>query len=117
MVTAATEWDGPALHRRIRPGSHGSYEALFHQVGIKRFMLLLQNNRALRNALREPRLQRAIGVIYMPDSERQSHYFHTRLDQQFDAMIHIDETRALEPLDTGVHWSSPEAPETYPSGI
>jgi erythromycin esterase-like protein len=117
MVTAATEWDGPALHRRIRPGLHGSYEALFHQVGIKRFMLLLQNNRALRNALREPRLQRAIGVIYMPDSERQSHYFHTRLDQQFDAMIHIDETRALEPLDTGVHWSSPEAPETYPSGI
>ena len=54
---------------------------------------------------------------YMPDAEPQSHYFHTRLAQQFDAMIHIDETRAVEPLDIGVHWSSPEAPETYPSGL
>lgn len=116
LVTAASEWDGPALHRRVRPGLPASYEALLHAVGPERFMLPLQGNRALQAALREPRLQRAIGVIYMPETERQSHYFHTYLAQQFDAMIHIDETRALEPLDTSVHWS-PEAPETYPSGV
>jgi erythromycin esterase-like protein len=117
LVTAAADWDGPALHRQVRPGLPGSYEALFHQVGLERFMLLLQGNPALRSALREPRLQRAIGVIYRPETERQSHYFETRLAQQFDAMIHIDQTRAVEPLDIGRHWSSPEVPETYPSGM
>jgi erythromycin esterase-like protein len=64
-----------------------------------------------------PRLQRAIGVIYRPDTERQSHYFHTHLDQQFDAVVHIDETSALEPLDVGQVWIDREAPETFPSGI
>lgn len=117
MVTAASEWDGPALHQRVRPGLPGSYEALFHEVGLECFMLVLSGNRSLRSALREARLQRAIGVIYRPDTERQSHYFDTRLAEQFDAMIHIDKTRAVEPLDIGVHWSSPEAPETYPSGM
>ena len=63
------------------------------------------------------RLQRAIGVIYRLDTERQSHYFPTRLAQQFDAVIHIDETSAVEPLDVGQVWSDGEAPETFPSGI
>ena len=63
------------------------------------------------------RLQRAIGVIYRRDTERQSHYLHARLAQQFDAMIHIDETSALEPLDKEAVWSAGEAPETFPSGI
>jgi len=56
-------------------------------------------------------------VIYRPDTERQSHYFHTHLDQQFDAVVHIDETSALEPLDVGQVWIDREAPETFPSGI
>jgi erythromycin esterase-like protein len=116
-VTAAAQWDGPALRQRVRPGLAGSFEALFHQLGHERFLLLLRGNSSLQTALRQPRLQRAIGVIYLPESERQSHYFHTRLAQQFDAMIHIDATRALEPLEHGLHWTSPEAPETYPSGM
>ena len=90
---------------------------MFHQSGSGRFLLNLRDNAALR-ALAEPlRLQRAIGVIYRPDTERQSHYFYTHLAQQFDAMIHIDETSALEPLDKGAVWSTGEVPETYPSGI
>ena len=63
------------------------------------------------------RLQRAIGVIYRPDTQRQSHYVHTRLAQQFEAVIHIDETRALEPLDVGQVWIDGEMPETFPSGL
>lgn len=117
-VTAATEWDGPALHRRVRPGLPGSYEALFHRVGDEHFMLPLRGSRPLALALERPKLQRAIGVIYMPKTERQSHYFHTQLARQFDAMIHLDHTRAVVPLDVGAHWSaSPEAPETYPTGV
>ena len=71
----------------------------------------------LRSLVALQRLQRAIGVIYRPDTERQSHYFYTRLAQQFDAVIHIDETSALEPLDEGQVWSDGEVPETFPSGV
>jgi erythromycin esterase-like protein len=71
----------------------------------------------LKNALRAPRLQRAIGVIYRPETERQSHYFHARLADQFDAVIHIDETRAVEPLERTSLWDTGELPETYPSGL
>lgn len=66
------------------------------------------------------RLQRAIGVIYRPETERQSHYFPTRLARQFDAVIHLDNTNALQPLDLGDAWQAPatrDAPETYPSGV
>jgi erythromycin esterase-like protein len=68
-------------------------------------------------ALRTPRLQRAIGVIYRPESERLSHYFHARLPDQFDAVLHIDETRAVEPLERTAQWETGEAPETYPTGM
>ena len=64
-----------------------------------------------------PRLQRAIGVIYRPETERLSHYFHATLPRQFDAVIHIDHTRAVEPLERGATWRGSEPPETYPSGI
>ena len=63
------------------------------------------------------RLGRAIGVIYRPETERQSHYFHVRPADQFDAMIHIDRTRALEPLEPTSLWIAGETPETYPSGL
>jgi erythromycin esterase-like protein len=64
-----------------------------------------------------PRLERAIGVIYRPETERHSHYFHSRLADQFDAVIHLDETSALEPLDVESEKMRAETPETYPSGI
>jgi erythromycin esterase-like protein len=67
--------------------------------------------------LREPRLQRAIGVVYRPDTERESHYVHARLPAQFDALIHLDETRALEPMERTAGWERGELPETYPTGI
>jgi len=96
----------------------GSWEDVFHQTGTKRFLLPLRDDAALRAMVAAQRLQRAIGVIYQPETERQSHYFHTHLARQFDAVIHIDETNALEPLDKGEVWSTgDEAPETFPSGI
>jgi erythromycin esterase-like protein len=115
-VTAASDWDGEIERKRVRPGLAGSYEKLFHESGTDRFMLLLRGNPELRTALAGPLLQRAIGVIYLPESERTSHYFHARLPSQFDAMIHLDETRALEPLDA-TSPASAEVPETFPSGV
>jgi len=66
--------------------------------------------------LREARLERAIGVIYRPETERWSHYFHARLPDQFDAIIHIDETRAVEPLERTAGWERGDLPEMFPSG-
>lgn len=63
------------------------------------------------------RLGRAIGVIYLPATERQSHYYHVRPGEQYDAIIHIDHTRALEPLEVTGLWAAGETPETYPSGL
>ena len=80
------------------------------------FLLPLRDDAALRSLVTSQRLQRAIGVIYRPDTERQSHYFYTRLPQQFDAVMHIDETSALEPLDISQVWIDGEVPETFPSG-
>ena len=71
----------------------------------------------LSTALREPMLERAIGVIYRPETERQSHYFQARLSDQFDAVVHFDETRAVEPLERNSDWEAGEVPETFPSGI
>lgn len=116
-VTAASEWDAVAERKRVRPGLADSYEDLFHQAGEERFWLPLRGNAALSELLHERRLQRAIGVIYLPRSERTSHYFHTRLPAQFDALIHIDETRAVEPLVAEPTWHAGEPAETYPSGL
>ncbi|MBN8228462.1 erythromycin esterase family protein [Corallococcus macrosporus] len=116
-VTAASNWGGSAERKKVRHGLPGSYESLFHQVGMPGFLLDLRELGEAAGALRERRLQRAIGVIYRPQSERMSHYFHTRLPEQFDAMLHIDETRALEPLERTAGWERGEAPETYPTGL
>jgi erythromycin esterase-like protein len=115
-VTAANDWDAPAERKRVRPALPESYEKLFHQTGIPQFWLDLRE-KAANGALPRKLLQRAIGVIYRPDTERGSHYFHTRLTEQFDAMIHLDETRALDPLERTAEWNRGELPETYPSGI
>jgi erythromycin esterase-like protein len=117
-VTASSDWDEPGRRKRVRPALEGSYEALFHEAGLGRFMLSLREEGAARDLLRLPRLERAIGVIYRPETERQSHYFHARLAEQFDAVLHFDETRAVEPLEPGAHWeAADEPPETYPSGF
>ena len=116
-VTAASDWDEPGQRKRVRIGMRGSYEKLMHEVGIPAFLLRFDQNPDLAEPLREPRLERAIGVVYRPVTERVSHYFMASLPHQFDAVLHIDETRALEPLDLVEHWQVNEEPETYPFGI
>jgi erythromycin esterase-like protein len=94
-----------------------SFESVFHGADIPRFLLTLRDEKQVSSALREPRLERAIGVIYRPETERQSHYFHARLSEQFDAVVHFDNTRAVEPLERNTEWETGEVPETFPSGI
>ena len=110
-VTAASNWDEPAECKRVRPALTDNYEELFHTVGIPCFWLNLRPAGQASELLRKKRLERAIGVIYRPETERQSHYFYARLADQFDAIIHLDETQALEPLERS------ELPETYPSAL
>lgn len=116
-VTAASDWDMPAERKIVRPALEGSYEALFHQVGLKNFFLGLRGNDEAILGLRRPRLERAIGVIYRPETERMSHYFGARLPHQFDAVLHYDVTRAVEPLERTGLWERGELPETYPSAL
>ncbi|HEV2608794.1 MAG TPA: erythromycin esterase family protein, partial [Noviherbaspirillum sp.] len=116
-VTAASEWDAPAELKRVRPSMPNSFERLFHDLGIGNFVLPIRNNRNVIRALEGRRLERAIGVIYLPESERLSHYFDADLAKQFDAVIHIEETTALHPLDHTMHWQHDEIPDTYPSGM
>jgi erythromycin esterase-like protein len=116
-VTAASSWGGPAERKRVRPALPDSYEALLHETGIPDFLLNLRDGGSAAAGLREPLLERAIGVIYKPETERVSHYFHARLTEQFDAVLHFDRTRAVEPLERASEWESGELPETFPSGI
>jgi erythromycin esterase-like protein len=116
-VTAARDWGDPAERRRVRPGMRDRYEELFHATGIPRFWLNLRERNDATKLLRQPRLQRAIGVIYRPETKRWSHYFHVRLPEQFDTIIHLDETRALAPLERTSEWDAGELPETYPEGV
>ncbi len=109
-VTAASDWGGPAESKRVRPALGGSWEELFH--GMDAPNLLLGTG-----GLEGRRLERAIGVVYRPETERISHYFHARLARQFDAVLHIDETSAVEPLETTSEWEAGELPETYPWGV
>jgi erythromycin esterase-like protein len=115
-VTAATDWGAPAERMRVRPALEGSCEALFHATGIQRFLLPLGAGAGAVEQLRADRLERAIGVIYRPQTERLSHYFHARLPEQFDVLIHIDSTRAVEPLEPAAGWVGGEPPETFPTG-
>ena len=112
-VTAASDWGAPAERKNVRPALRGSYEDLFHQTGLPRFLIDLRGAGQI-GVLQQRRIERAIGVIYRPETERLSHYFHARLPEQFDAIIHIDETRAVEPLEPTSVWDAGELPETYP---
>jgi erythromycin esterase-like protein len=120
-VMAANDWDEPGERQRVNPAREDSIEGLLHAAGRTRFLLPLRGDPALAQALAEPLLQRAIGVIYRPQTERQSHYFHSRVARQFDALIHLDETRAVDPLPApaarGAGEGDGEPPETYPSGL
>lgn len=100
FVTAAYDWDQPAEHKTVNEGMVGSYEELFHQLKVKNFILNLNRYNEIEHYLHIPRLQRAIGVIYRPETERMSHYFFTRLPYQFDSIIHLDETTAVQPLES-----------------
>ncbi len=116
-VTAASDWGGISERKVVRPALAGSIEELLHDTGKTAFLVPTHDGSPAAKALDVVRLGRAIGVIYLPRTERQSHYFHVRPSDQFDAMIHIDETRALEPLEPTSVWIAGETPETYPSGL
>jgi protein-L-isoaspartate(D-aspartate) O-methyltransferase len=116
-VVAASAWDEPPQIKTVRPADPRSYEALCHQTGVPTFLLPLRQPRreSLRDELMSPRLERAIGVIYRPETELQSHYFVASLPRQFDEWIWFDETKALHPLGAGP--TEAGLPETYPFGL
>lgn len=113
-VTAASDWGGPAERKTVRPALAGSYEALLHAAAHGRFQLDLRDD---GEDLPPRLLERAIGVIYRPETERVSHYFFADLAEQFDALLHFDETRAVEPLERTSQWDAGELAETYPFGV
>ncbi|HVV43951.1 MAG TPA: erythromycin esterase family protein [Bryobacteraceae bacterium] len=115
-VTAASDWGGPAERKTVVPAMPDSFEALFHNTGIPRFLLTMTAGSPVANGLREPLFERAIGVLYRPQTEFASHYFQARISEQFDAILHFDHTRAVEPLETAGEWSA-EPAETFPSGV
>jgi erythromycin esterase-like protein len=116
-VTAASDWGAPPERKRVRPGLRGSYEDLFHAVGIPRMLVPLRDHNEALSVLRQPRLQRAIGVVYRPQTERLSHYFEAHVADQFDALLHFDHTTAVEPLERTPVWNAGEPAETYPFGV
>jgi erythromycin esterase-like protein len=116
-VTAASDWDHPAERKIVRPALPDSYEELLHEVAIPNLLLDLTAPGPLTAKLAEPRLERAIGVIYRPETERLSHYFHASLPRQFDAVLYYDVTRAVEPLERTGLWVRGEVPETYPTAL
>jgi erythromycin esterase-like protein len=116
-VTAASGWHEPERRMRVRDALSESYEALFHATGLERFSIDLRANRPRLAGLPPSLLERAIGVVYRPQSERSSHYFRADLLHQFDFLYHFDQSRAVEPLERTQLWTRGEVPETYPSGV
>jgi erythromycin esterase-like protein len=116
-VTAANQWGADPERKPLRPALEGSYEALFHATGLSRFLLRLRQQDPVVEHLQDPRLERAIGVIYRPETERMSHYVVAHLPTQFDAILHYDHTHSLETLPSVVQWRAGEPAETYPSGL
>src|SRR5690606_5300898 len=106
----------PPQRKTVQPSLPDSYERLFHDSGVPRFLLDLRHDADVRELLGGPLLERAIGVIYRPDTERRSHYFRADITAQFDAVLHVDRTIAVQPLDPPARWPAHEVPETFPSG-
>jgi protein-L-isoaspartate(D-aspartate) O-methyltransferase len=117
-VGAASNWDEPMQRMTVRPAHAESYERVFHESEVRAFLLHLRepSRRAVREELEQPRLERAIGVVYRPDTELQSHYFYATLPHQFDEYVWFDETQAVRPLATTSRRTA-ELPETYPFGV
>ncbi len=113
-VAAASDWDEPMEIKTVRPALPESYEWLCHEAGSPQFLLPLRDRIDLTERLLKPRLERAIGVIYRPDTELQSHYFQAVLPHQFDEYIWFDETKAVTPLKTE---EIEGFPDTYPFGL
>jgi erythromycin esterase-like protein len=119
-VTAASSWNGKWETMQVRPALADSYEALLHKTGVERMLLPLHGEGGAGHLLPKQHMQRAIGVIYLPATELHSHYLTARLSEQFDAVLHIDTSHALTPLDGpdgGRHPARGEAPETFPAGV
>ena len=117
-VAAASDWDAPVERKNVLPSRPDSIERVLHDSGLDRFVLPLRHSaEPLRQALAAPRLERAIGVIYRPETELWSHYFTASLSRQFDAVVHLDTTRAVRPLDPSQRWEHTAEPETYPTGM
>jgi protein-L-isoaspartate(D-aspartate) O-methyltransferase len=114
-VAAADDWDGPMRVMQVRPAHPGSYESLCHDSGVPAFLLHLREpaREELRRELEPPRLERAIGVVYRPQTEIQSHYFHASLPRQFDEYVWIDETRAVTPVTA----QDPRLAEGHPFAV
>jgi len=116
-VSAASEWDAPVERKFVRPALKESIEYLFHK-NRKSFILIPEEQSEVKKLLSRAYLERAIGVIYQPLTERQSHYFLANVAEQFDVFIHYDETTAVVPLEKTAGWETrEEIPETYPFGI
>jgi protein-L-isoaspartate(D-aspartate) O-methyltransferase len=115
-VAAAADWDAPMQIMAIRPSHEKSYERLCHDTGVAAFLLPLREppRRDVRDELADARLERAIGVIYRPDTELHSHYFYASLPAQFDEYIWFDQTRAVTPLGAK---ETQGFPDTYPFAL
>jgi erythromycin esterase-like protein len=116
-VTAASDWGGMTERKHVLPGIEGSFERLFHECEIGNFMLRFDGHPEVHRPLNSGKLERAIGVIYLPETERYSHYFFADLADQFDVVLHYDHSQAVEPLDRTSEWDNAELPETFPSGL
>ena len=116
-VACASDWDGPMEIKAVRPSRPDSHESVCHAAGIERFLLDLRPgvNEDLRAAMAEPRLERYIGVIYRPETERWSHYSHAILSAQYDGFVWFDRTRAVVPLPIETIGGGED--ETYPFGL
>jgi erythromycin esterase-like protein len=121
-VSAASAWEGEVERKRVRPALDISLEAFFHSIRLEAFIIIPSKYPALYLLLDDhDYLERAIGVIYLPQTERRSHYFYAQIAKQFDVIIHYDTTHALIPLERSTRWQKGEeeedAPETFPYGI
>ena len=115
-VAAAADWDAPLEIMDVRPAHAESYERLCHDATVPAFLLSLRHpaREAVREELLPPRLERAIGVIYRPESELASHYFQASLPRQFDEYVWVDRTAAV----TALGWTQAAGmPDTYPFGL
>lgn len=115
-VAAASDWDSEMEVKQVRPSLEQSYENLCHRTGQAGFLLPLEtgSDPQVVRGLTHPRLERAIGVIYRPETERQSHYFEANLPAQFDEYIWVERSRAVTPLSTAALKGTPD---TYPFGL